>query len=125
MSIITKVIAVLVLLLLLTSGGFNVYLAFRDHSLSGQVTSLTTANGTLKKDLSEAQASIDAQNTAIENAKAKSAQDQATMTNLSKQLQDQQTSDSKIIADLKKQPAPKTCQDTINYLNQEMGIFTW
>jgi hypothetical protein len=125
MGVLTKIIAIIVLVLLLVAGGFDAYLAIRDHDLTSQVTSLTTANGTLKKDLSEAQASIDAQNTAIENAKAKSALDQKTLTDLGNKLQQQQTDDAKIIANLKNQPAPKTCQDTVNYLNQEMGIFSW
>jgi hypothetical protein len=125
MGVLTKIIAIIVLVLLLVAGGFDAYLAIRDHDLTSQVTSLTTANGTLKKDLSEAQASIDAQNTAIENAKAKSALDQKTLTDLGNKLQQQQTDDAKIIANLKNQPAPKTCQDTVNYLKQEMVIFSW
>jgi septal ring factor EnvC (AmiA/AmiB activator) len=125
MSILTKIIAVIVLVLLLAAGGFDVYFGIRDHVLTGQVTSLTTANGTLKKDLSEAQQTIDKQNTSIDNANKASQDQQNQMNDLKNQLTQQQTNDAKIINQLKNQPAPKTCQDTVNYLNQEMGILQW
>lgn len=125
MSLLTKVIACIVLLILLISGGFNVYQAFEVHSLNKNVTDLKDVNDTLTTNLKNCNGSLATQNADVKQAQADASQKQTDLDSLGKTLADQQKKNLALITQLSSQQAPKTCQEAQDYLKKNLELYTW
>lgn len=120
-----KVVAGILLVILLASGGYNIYQAYERHSLTKQVTDLTDKNKNLSNDLSDCKNNINKQNNDVDKAKATAADKQKQIDDLNKTLADQRTKDKAIITKLSSQQAPKTCAEAQEYLKKNLELYQW
>ena len=125
MTVIQKYLIIALAVLLLISIGVNVVYHFDRASLKADVTTLTNNNKILTAQVATDKAAIADQNQKISDAAAKAQKDAQTILDLGKTLFDQQTIDQRVIDNLSKVPAPKTCTDAANYLKNNLEIYQW
>lgn len=125
MNTLTKIIAILVLIILLGSLGLNGYQYFHTSSLEKQITSLTTDNNTLKTNLKSANDQIAAQNKSITDANKQAQNDQNKINDLSKTITDMQNQNATLVKQIKNIPVPKDCNAAVEYLNKYKVLLQW
>lgn len=123
--IISKVITYLLLALLVVSVGFNVYYYFHSKSLTTELTASTVTVGALKQQLADRDATIADQNTQITDAATKSKTFQTQMDALGKTIEQQGKDNQTLIDKLKAQPAPKTCDASTKYMQDNLDLYKW
>jgi peptidoglycan hydrolase CwlO-like protein len=123
--IISKVITYILLALLVVSVGFNVYYYFHSKSLTTDLTASTTQVGALKQQVADRDATIADQNKQIITAADKSKDFQKQMDDLGKTIDQQNKDNQSLIDKLKAQPAPKTCDASTKYMQDNLDLYKW
>lgn len=125
MSLLTKALAALLLILLIVSAGFNVYLAFETHSLNSQVTKLTADNKMANDNLKACKDGVAQSNIDVVAAQKAAKDKQDALDTLGKNLVIQQNKNKVLIDKMAAQPAPKTCDAAKEFLKQNVEIYKW
>jgi type IV secretory pathway VirJ component len=111
--------------LLAISIGINIIYHFDRASLIAANTSLTTTAKRLTEQVKLDTKTILSQNDAINKAASKSKDNDRRISDLGTKLAAQTVTNQALIDKLNNQPAPKTCDDAVIYLKNNLGIFQW
>jgi len=124
-TLIQKIIIYALLLVIGVSLAFNVYYHFHVKSLNGDIAALKAEVKSKDDDIKSRDAVIADQNNKIKEAQDKSKDFDNNIKDLSKQLDQKSKENQDLINKLKSQPAPKNCNEVVDYLKKNLELYQW
>lgn len=121
----SKILIYTLLILLGISVIFNTVHHFKIKILDTRITQLIDQRKQLKDEIATRDSVIENQNKQIKDAALKSKDFQTQMNKLSDTIKEHDKINSDLITHLKKQTVPNSCDNTVKYLNDNIGIFKW
>ena len=125
MGVIQTYLSYALALLLAISIGINVIYHFNKAVLKAENATLNITVGQLKQDIADKSKTVSDQNLKIIDAAKTANINKAQIDDLTAKLATQTQKNTDLIQKLLNQPAPKTCDDAISYLKNNIGIYQW
>lgn len=121
--VINKILVYILGILLLCSIVYGTIEHFQIDSLRGKITTLDKDKINLEQEVSNCKANVLDLNQKVTDAKNKSDGFKSQMDDLQKKFDQEKEQNKQLVDALKKQPAPKTCDEAKEYLKKNLELF--